>query len=325
MGLLDGKVAVITGAGNGIGRAHAMGLAAEGAKVLVNDVGRKLVGGEGGQGLEQTVPDISVAQSVVDEIVARGGVAAADATDVSSVARAEGVVRAAVEAFGDLDILVNNAGTLHNTDVVDVDDARLDGDFSVNVHGTAGTIKAAFEVMKDKGHGGSIINTMTGFGSFPAGHGLLGYNVAKYGVVSLTLSAAAAGIPLGIRVNAYAPLAITRQSRSWFFDEGWLDRSDEDVFAHLTPDRNAPFVIFLASNASRGLNGRLFYSSATSIDTEGKVVIKEAFVVETDGVVADSWTPGEIERAMSSFTRSSDRQGEWTAAVPLSTSLGEAS
>jgi NAD(P)-dependent dehydrogenase (short-subunit alcohol dehydrogenase family) len=324
MGLLDGKVAVVTGAGNGIGRAHAMALAAEGAKVLVNDVGRKLVGGEGGQGLEQTPPDISVAMAVVDEITELGGVAAADATDVASVARAEEVVRAAVETFGDLDILVNNAGTLHNTDVGDVDDARLDGDFSVNVHGTAGTIKAAFEVMKEKGHGGSIINTMTGFGSFPAGHGLMGYNAAKYGVVSLTLSAAAAGVPLGIRVNAICPNAITRQSRSWFFDEGWLDRSDEDVFAHLTPDRNSPLVVFLASDAARDLTARMFYVQATTIGTDAQVLIKEGFVVETDGVVADSWTTEEIEAAMSSFLRSTDREGDWNAAIPLAQTTGQA-
>jgi len=318
MGLLDGKVAAVTGAGNGIGRAHAMGLAAAGAKVVVNDVGRKLVGGEGGQGLEQTPPDVSVAQAVVDEIVARGGVAAADASDVSSVDSAGGVVRTALEAFGDLDILVNNAGTLHGSDVEDIDDARLDGDFSVNVHGTAGTIKAAFEVMKEKGHGGSIINTMTGFGAFPAQPGLLAYNAAKYGVVSLTLSAAAVGIPLGIRVNAFCPTAITRQSRKWFVKDGFLDPDDVEVTAHLNPDRNAPFVVFLASDASRGLNGRLFYSIPTSISKDAKFRIKEVFVAETDGVVADSWTPQGIEQAMSAFTRTSDRQGKWLAALASS-------
>jgi NAD(P)-dependent dehydrogenase (short-subunit alcohol dehydrogenase family) len=318
MGLLDGKVAAVTGAGNGIGRAHAMGLAAAGAKVVVNDVGRKLVGGEGGQGLEQTPPDVSVAQAVVDEIIARGGVAAADASDVSSVDTAGGVVQTAVEAFGDLDILVNNAGTLHGSDVEDIDDARLDGDFSVNVHGTAGTIKAAFEVMKEKGHGGSIINTMTGFGAFPAQPGLLAYNAAKYGVVSLTLSAAAVGIPLGIRVNAFCPTAVTRQSRKWFVKDGLLEPDDVEVTAHLNPDRNAPFVVFLASDASRELNGRLFYSIPTSISKDAKFRIKEVFVAETDGVVADTWTPQAIEQAMNSFTRTSDRQGDWLAALASS-------
>ncbi len=265
MGLLDGKVAAVTGAGNGIGRAHAMGLAAAGAKVLVNDVGRRLSAVRVAKGWSRPSRISGLRRALWMRSSRAVGLRLRMATDVSSVARAEGVVRAAVEAFGDLDILVNNAGTLHGSDVEDIDDERLDGDFSVNVHGTAGTIKAAFEVMKDKGHGGSIINTMTGFGAFPAQPGLLAYNAAKYGVVSLTLSAAAAGVPLGIRVNAFCPTAITRQSRKWFVKDGLLDPDDKAVTAHLNPDRNAPFVVFLASDASQGLDARLFYTIPTSI------------------------------------------------------------
>ena len=316
MGRLDGKVAIVTGAGNGLGRAHAMALAAEGAKVLVNDVGRRLVGGEGGQGLEPTPPDISVAQAVVDAITQSGGIAVADATDVASVERAATVVAAAVDAFGDVHIVVNNAGTLNDADIDDIDDARLDADFSVNVKGTAGTIKAAFEVMKRNGHGGSIINTMTGFGGFPAGHGLTAYNAAKYAVVSYTLSAAAAGAPFGIRVNAVCPTAVTRQSRSWFVDEGLLDPADEETVKHLSPERNSPLVVFLASDASHDLNGRLLLTLPTSLGTDARFLIKEVFVAETEGVVADSWTADEIERSLGSFVRGADRQGEWSATLP---------
>jgi NAD(P)-dependent dehydrogenase (short-subunit alcohol dehydrogenase family) len=312
---LAGRVAVVTGAGNGLGRAHAMALAAEGAKVVVNDVGRRLTGGEGGRGLEALPADIGVAQQVVDAITEMGGVAVANATDVASVERAASVVEAAVEAFGDVHIVVNNAGTLHDADIDDIDDARLDGDYSVNVRGAAGTIKAAFEVMKRNGHGGSIINTMTGFGGFPAGHGLTAYNAAKYAVVSYTLSAAAAGAPLGIRVNAYCPTAVTRQSRAWFFDEGLIDPADEETPRHLGPERMSPLIVFLASDASQGLNGRLFLFFPTSLGRDAKFLLKEVFVAETTGVVADSWTPDDVERAIGSFARTAGQQGDWSATL----------
>ena len=315
MGRLDGKVAVVTGAGNGLGRAHAMALAAEGAKVLVNDVGRALIGGEGGRGLEGTPPDLTAAESVVAAIVSAGGVAVANAADVSSVEGASSVVEAAVDAFGDVHVLVNNAGTLHDADIDDVSDAALDGDFSVNVKGTAGTIKAAFEVMKRNGHGGSIVNTMTGFGSFPAGGRLAAYNAAKYAVVSYTLSAAAAGVPHGIRVNAFCPTAVTRQSRGWFVEEGLIDSADEEIMRHLAPERMSPLVVFLASEASRDLTGRLFLFIPTSLTTDAQFLIKEVFVAETEGVIADAWTVDGVERAAGSVLRGAARQGEWTATL----------
>jgi NAD(P)-dependent dehydrogenase (short-subunit alcohol dehydrogenase family) len=312
---LDGKVAVVTGAGNGLGRAHAMALAAEGAKVLVNDVGRALIGGQGGRGLEATPPDLTAAESVAAAITEAGGVAVANAADVSSVDGAGGVVAAAVDAFGDVHILVNNAGTLHGADIDDIDDLALDGDFSVNVKGTAGTTKAAFEVMKRNGHGGSIVNTMTGFGGFPAGRRLAAYNAAKYAVVSYTLSAAAAGLPHGIRVNAFCPTAVTRQSRGWFVDEGLIDSGDEEIMRHLAPERMSPLVVFLASDAARDLTGRLFLFIPTSLSIDAQFLIKEVFVAETQGVIADAWTADDVERTARSFLRAGERQGEWTATL----------
>lgn len=292
-----------------------MALAAEGAKLLINDVGRALAGGDGGRGLELTPPDRRPAETVVTTITAAGGVAAANAADVSSVEGARSVVAAAVETFGDVHVVVNNAGTLHGADIDDIDDASLDGDFSVNVKGTAGTTQAAFEVMRRNGHGGSIINTMTGFGGFPAGHGLAAYNAAKYAVVSHTLSAAAAGAPLGIRVNAFCPTAVTRQSRGWFFDEGLIDPGDDETMRHLSPERMSPLVVYLASDASHEVTGRLFLFLPTSLSDDAQFLIKEVFVAETEGVVAGSWTPDAVERAAGSFLRSAPRQGNWTATL----------
>jgi NAD(P)-dependent dehydrogenase (short-subunit alcohol dehydrogenase family) len=315
MGRLDGKVAVVTGAGNGLGRAHALALAAEGAKVLVNDIGRRLADERGGRGLEPTPPDVAAAQEVATAIEQAGGEAVADATDVSTVEGAASVVTSAVEAFGDVHIVVNNAGTLHAAEIDDVDDARLDGDFSVNVKGTAGTVRAAFEVMRRNGHGGSIVNTMTGFGGYPAGHGLVAYNAAKHAVASYTLSAAAAGAAHGIRANAYCPTAVTRQSAGWFFDEGLIGADDALTIAHLAPERMSPLVVFLACDAARDLTGRLFLFVPTSLGPDAQFLIKEVFAAETDGAIADAWTVDDVERAAGSFIREDDRQGGWSATL----------
>jgi NAD(P)-dependent dehydrogenase (short-subunit alcohol dehydrogenase family) len=315
MARLRDKVAIVTGAGNGLGRAHALALAAEGAKVLVNDVGRPLADEHGGRGLASTAPDPAVAEQVAEAIARAGGVAVADAADVASVDGAAGVVEAALRAFGDVDIVVNNAGTLHAAEVDDIDDARLDADFSVNVKGTAGTTMAAFAAMRQRGHGGSIVNTMTGFGGYPAGHGLVAYNAAKHAVASYTLSAAAAGAEHRIRVNAFCPTAVTRQSGGWFFDEGLIDAGDEATLAHLAPERMSPLVVFLASEAARELTGRLFMFVPTSLGADAQFQIKEVFAAETEGVCADSWTADELERAAGSFLRTSDRQGDWSATL----------
>lgn len=323
---LDGKVVVITGAGRGLGREYALAAAAEGAKVLVNDVGRELVGGDEGEsgglgskppgmgGLVDSPPDISVAQKVVDEIVAAGGVAVANDLDVSTVKSAADVVYAAADAFGDVHAVINNAGTANAVDIEDVDDERLDKDFSVNVHGAAGTTRAAFEVMKKNGHGGSIVNMMTGFGGFPAGPDLAGYTVAKYGVVAWTLATAATGLPYGIRANAFCPAALTRQAKGYFFKAGFAS-NDEATLKRYGPDRMAPLAVYLASDASRDLTGRLLVFVPTGFGEEGTYVLKETFVAETDGVVLPSWVVSDIEREIPNLLRTADRQGEWKAEI----------
>src|SRR5262249_4945635 len=133
MGLLEGKVAVVTGAGRGMGRAYALALAHEGAAILVNDVGLELQGGVGGAGLETGAPNPAVAQAVVDEIVAGGGRAVADATNVANVAQAASIVAHAVDTFGDIDIVVNNAGVWIHAPIVDTDDERFETQFNTNV------------------------------------------------------------------------------------------------------------------------------------------------------------------------------------------------
>jgi NAD(P)-dependent dehydrogenase (short-subunit alcohol dehydrogenase family) len=297
MGLLDGKIAVVTGAGRGIGRAHALALAAEGAAVLVNDVGRELIGGQGGKGLERTEPKLEVPQAVVDEIVAHGGRAIADATDVGNIEAAAGVVATAIEAFGRIDILVNNAGTFIEATVFDVDDERFDSEFATHVKGTMGTTRAAFTAMRDSGQGGRIINTISGFG----GTGTLAlYLAAKTAVASYTLTTANDGAAYGITANAIQPFAVTRQSRKSFIESGVLDPNDQATIDHIGPHINPPVVVFLASDLAAEVTGRLFGVSPEGFTPDARIRIRELHILDmTEGTAAANWSAQDIAASLS--------------------------
>ena len=149
----EAQIAIVAaGYGDGVHRSFA-----NGAAVLVNDVGLGLRKGVGGFGLESGTPSLAAAQRVVDEIVAKGGRAAADCTDVANIARAGKVVEAAIRAFGTIDILVNNAGTVHDAWTYDLDDERFDAEFGSHVKGTMGTTQAAMKYWRENKRGGRII------------------------------------------------------------------------------------------------------------------------------------------------------------------------
>jgi NAD(P)-dependent dehydrogenase (short-subunit alcohol dehydrogenase family) len=312
-GRLAGKVALVTGAGRGIGRAHALALADEGASVLVADVGRELAGGEGGKGLTGPVKP-SVGQEVADEIVRRGGTAVAVPCDVSTLKGGREAVQAALEAFGDLHILVNNAGVWYEASVGAADGIghdAIDGTFGVHFLGTVGTTEAAFEVMRKSGHGGRIINTTSGFGAIPVAEGLATYWPAKAAVAAFTLSTAYAGLPHGITANGVAPLAITGQSRSYFIREGILDREDQATIDRISPEQNSPLVVFLASDAAAGITGRLFDVSPESFTPDTEIRISERFMVSTPGAASAHWTVDQVEASISSILRSTPGEGSW--------------
>jgi NAD(P)-dependent dehydrogenase (short-subunit alcohol dehydrogenase family) len=234
MGKLDGKVAIVTGAGRGIGRAHALLLAERGARVVVNDLGGSMQGN--GTNAEP-------ASAVAAEIVAAGGVAIADTNDVASVSGAELLVGAAVEHFGRVDVLVNNAGIIRWAGMPEVDADNLAKHHAVHVGGSFNTTRAAWPHMVDQGYGRIVMTTSSGvFGLLEN----LSYSTAKAGVIGLTRSLMTEGARHGIKVNVIAPAAMTRMAGRSADETDELDHADASTNAAMAPDLVAPMVAFLA-------------------------------------------------------------------------------
>ena len=202
MGLLEGKVAIVTGSGGGIGRAEALLLAQEGASVVVNDVG----GGRDGGGHSSNMAD-----QVVAEIVASGGNAVASYDTVASAEGAERIVKTAVDRFGRLDILINNAGILRDKTLLKMDDAMWDSVIAVHLRGTFLCTKAAAQQMISQGRGGRIVNT-TSLSGMLGNFGQSNYSAAKAGIYGFTRTSSIELQKHRITVNAIAPIAKTRMT-----------------------------------------------------------------------------------------------------------------
>jgi NAD(P)-dependent dehydrogenase (short-subunit alcohol dehydrogenase family) len=251
---LDGRVALVTGAGRGLGRAHAHALAAKGAAVLVNDLGTDRDGRSTSR---------APAESVVEEIVALGGRAAADTTDVGSVDGGRALVEATVAAFGRVDIVVNNAGfaTAHGSvEAPDLDELqRL---LAVHLHGALGTMSAALPVMRANGYG-RIVNTVSEAALDPRFTEALAYGVAKAALWSATLTAAAEARSDSITVNAISPGARTRMNAEVLEHDAF--RGGASAARDLAPEHVAAVVAFLASPAAGDINGRVIHAAGGAI------------------------------------------------------------
>ena len=262
----EGRVAVVTGAGRGIGRAHALLLAARGASVVVNDLGGSMAGGGA---------DAGPADEVVDEICAAGGVAMADPHDVSSEHGATALVASAVESFGRLDVIVNNAGIIRWADFAEVDADNVERHLSVHVLGSFHTTRAAWPHFVEQGYGRVVNTTSSGMFGLPNN---VGYATAKAGVVGLTRSTATAGAPHGIKCNLVAPAAFTRMA-------GAAD-ADSPMATTMAPELVAPMVAFLAHedcpvtgeiySAGAGRFARIFIAQAEGyVDTTGAPTVED--------------------------------------------------
>jgi len=270
MGLLDGKVAIVTGSGGGIGRCHALALAKEGAKVVINDVGGDRSGASEGK---------AMADMVVDEIKALGGEAAANYDSVASIEGGKAIVQTALDAFGRIDILVNNAGILRDKSMLKMDEKMWDGVIAVHLKGTYACTQPAAQWMKDNGEGGRIINTSSTSGLL-GNFGQANYGAAKAGIAGFTRVCAIELAKYGITCNALVPVAKTRMTEDLAafsaLGEGELD-----------PAHISPVMIFLASDLAKDINGKFFLIRGPQIS------MMEVRV--TDGASKeDMWTPQEI-------------------------------
>ena len=241
MGLLEGKVAIVTGAGGGLGRAHALLLAEHGACVVVNDLG----GARDGTGSSN-----SMADSVVDEIRAAGGQAAATYGSVTDDDAAKAMVQCAVDNFGRLDILINNAGILRDRSFKNMTDAEWDAVIDVHLRGAYLATKQVWAALLEQGEGGRIIMTSSTSGLI-GNFGQANYGAAKAGLAGFMRVLALEGMKYGITVNVLAPAALSRMTEDLMPDTPELAES-------MAPEKVSPTVAWLCTDDAASVTGRQF-------------------------------------------------------------------
>jgi NAD(P)-dependent dehydrogenase (short-subunit alcohol dehydrogenase family) len=262
MGLLDGKVAIVTGAGHGIGRGEALELAAQGAKVVVNDLGAA-IDGEGS--------DKRPAEEVAEIIRSRGGEAVASYDDVGDWGGAENIVGTALEAFGALDIVVNNAGILRDASIVKMTEDQFDSVLRVHLKGTFNTTHFAGAYWQNESKEGrkrnaAIVNTVSSAG-LQGNRGQANYGAAKAGIAALTVITALELGRSGVRANAIAPGGATRMVAAAMpqIKVTEADEVDDAEFNRLNPGNSAPMVAWLASDEASHVTGQVFRAVGDSI------------------------------------------------------------
>jgi NAD(P)-dependent dehydrogenase (short-subunit alcohol dehydrogenase family) len=280
MALLTGKVALVTGAGGGLGRCHALALAKEGAKVVVNDLGGARDGSGGG--------GHSMADKVVEEIRALGGQAVGNYDSVASAKGGEAVVQAALDAFGKLDICVNNAGILRDKTLAKLTEDLWDPVVEVHLKGTYCVTRPAYNHMRERGQGGVIINTSSTSG-LNGNFGQTNYGAAKAGIFGFSRCLAIEGQKAGIRVYILAPVALTRLT------EDLAGMQAEEMKQKLDPALVSPLVVYLASDLAKDQTGTTYFVGGGRI-AEMKMVTAQGVTKTDDGGL---WTPEEIAARMS--------------------------
>lgn len=278
MGLLDGKVAIVTGAGGGLGREHALALAKEGAAVVVNDLG----GARDGSGSGSAMAD-----QVVADIKAAGGEAVPNYDNVATVEGGESILKTALDAFDRVDILINNAGILRDKSFSKTTEDLWDPVIAVHLKGTYCVTRPVFNWMKENGGGGTIINTSSTSG-LNGNFGQCNYGAAKAGIAGFTRCLALEGKKYGIRCHILAPVAHTRLT------EDLPGFGDDAAAAKYDPKLVSPLMVYLASDAAKELTGKTFLAGGGRI-AEMRVVTADGITKEDDGGL---WSAEEIGAKM---------------------------
>jgi NAD(P)-dependent dehydrogenase (short-subunit alcohol dehydrogenase family) len=310
MGLLDGKVAIVTGAGSGVGRGEALELAEQGAKVVVNDLGGS-VSGEGA--------DKRPAEEVADLIRSRGGEAAANYDDISSWDGAASAIQSAVDAFGRLDILVNNAGILRDKMLFSMTEDDFDAVLRVHLKGTFACTHHAANYWREESKAGrqpraAIVNTVSSAG-LQGNVGQCNYGSAKAGIAAFTIITSLELSRYGVRANAVAPGGMTRMSGAILKDRELKQPEEYTEFDPMNPANSAPMVAWLASDEALHITGQVFravgstialyqpWSLGAEIDSGGKKWDPADIGAAVNGWIFKTRNPGLQMARMQSQTR----------------------
>jgi NAD(P)-dependent dehydrogenase (short-subunit alcohol dehydrogenase family) len=278
MGICNGRVVIITGAGGGLGRAHALTFAAEGASVVVNDINRE------------------AAQKVVDEITANGGKAIANTSDITNYADSENAVKQAIEAFGDLHVVVNNAGINRDRMFASMTEGEWDAIMAVHLKGHFCISSHAVHYWRDQSKAGKkvdarIINTTSGAG-LQGSVGQSNYAAAKAGIAALTLNQAAELRRYGITANAIAPAARTGMTTAVESMATRMAKPEDGSFDYWAPENVSSLVVWLGSEQSANVTGNVFESEG------GKISVADGWRKGPEVDKGARWEPAEVGAAI---------------------------
>lgn len=278
----DERVAVVTGAGRGLGRAYALLLAARGAQVVVNDVGGSIPGGDS---------DIGVADAVVEEITAAGGRAVASVDSVAGPEGGQAIVAKALDTYGRIDVLIHNAGNVRYAPLTEMSYEDFDSVLDVHLRGAFHVVRAAFPVMKEAGYGRVVLTSS--IGGLYGNQNVANYAVAKAGVIGLSNVVALEGADYGVKSNVIVPAAVTRLA----------DGLDTSKYPPMEPDLVAPAVGWLA-HESCSVSGEMLVALA------GRVA--RAYIAETPGVYQPAWSIEDVDARIGEIR---DNKDSWLLPV----------
>jgi len=302
-GICDGRVVIITGAGRGIGRGHAIEFARQGAKVVVNDLGAEVDGSGNSTG---------PAGEVVEEIRAMGGEAVANGDDVSDWEGAQRLINTAVETFGGLDVLVNNAGILRDRMLTNMTIEEWDSVIKVHLRGTFAPSRWAAAYWRERSKAGEtndarIISTASPSGLY-GNVGQANYGAAKAGIASFTIIAAMELGRYGVTANAIAPVALTRMTENLGMGAAAEAQKPEE-FNALSAENIAPLVVWLGSPESKDVTGRVFNVAG------GRISVAEGWHAGPSADKGDRWDPAELGKVVPDLVAKAQKNANMSGSV----------